>query len=250
MQVQDSNPLYGSFTYGKGYSVCPASAGSACANPTAAADTYWADLIFGTTNNYALATYFRAHLLQSMDNVYAQDDWKLNSKLTLNLGVRWEYGAPYSEANNNHSNFDPGTVTMKTLTPGFVATPFITPYTGGGVYGNTLVNPSLGDYAPRVGFAYAITLDLAIRGGYGTSFVHYTRAGSGDILPINAPSALFVSVTQPSAATAAGYRTLDQGYPAGLATTFNPGTDNITVSVRPVPIDCRVVCAIRCPSIF
>ena len=230
MQVQDSNPLYGSFSYGKGYSVCPASAGSACANSTAAADTYWADLIFGTTNAYALATYFKAHLLQSMDSVYAQDDWKVNSRLTLNLGLRWEYGAPYSEANNNLSNFDPQTLTMLTLTPGATASQFITPYSGGGVYGKTLVNPSLGDYAPRIGFAWSVDPSIVLRGGFGTSYVHYTRAGSGDILPINAPNALFVSVTQPATATAAGYRTLDQGYPTNLATgsNFSPGTDNVT----------------------
>jgi hypothetical protein len=228
MQVQDSNPLYGSFTYGKGYSACPASAGTACNNPTAAADTYWADLLFGTTSNYALATYFRAHLLQTLDSVYAQDDWKVRSNLTLNLGLRWEYGSPYSEANNNLSNFDPATVSMLTLTPGYSGTNGIKSYSGSGVYGKTLVNPSLGDYAPRVGFAYAPTPTIAVRGGFGTSYVHYTRAGSGDILAINAPNALFVSVTQPGSATASGYRTVDQGYPAGLATAFSPGTDNIT----------------------
>ena len=228
MQVQDSNPLYGSFSYGKGYSACPATAGTACNNPTAAADTYWADLIFGTPNNYALATYFRAHLLQTMDNAYAQDDWKVSPKLTLNLGLRWEYGSPYSEAYDNLSNFDPTTVSMLTLTKGYTGSAFIKPYSGGGVYGKTLVNPALGDYAPRVGFAYGVTPTIAVRGGFGTSFVHYTRAGSGDILPINAPSALFVSVTQPSTATSAGYRTVDQGFPQGLAATFSPGTDNIT----------------------
>jgi len=228
MEVQDSNPLFGSFTYGKGYSVCPTAAGAACANTTPAADTYWADFLFGTTNAYALATYFKAHLLQSIHNVYAQDDWKVTPTLTLNLGLRWEYGAPYSEANNNLSNFDPATGTMKTLTKGYTGSGFINPYSGSGVYGSTLVNPSLGDYSPRVGFAYAITPSIVLRGGYGTSYAHYTRAGSGDILAINAPNALFVSVTQPSSATATGYRTVDQGFPPNLATNFTPGTDNIT----------------------
>ncbi len=227
MEVQDSNPLFGSFTFAKGYSACPASAGAACANPTPAADTYWADFLFGTTNNYALATFFKAHLLQSLDSVYAQDDWKVNPKLTLNLGLRWEYGSPYSEAHNHISNFDPTTATMKTLTPGYSGG-FVNSYSGSGVYGKTLVNPALGDYAPRVGFAYQVLPSVVVRGGFGTSYVHYTRAGSGDILAINAPNALFVSVAQPSSVTATGYRTLDQGFPQGLATNFNPGTDNIT----------------------
>ena len=236
MEVQDSNPLFGSFTYGKGYSTCNLAAVKAgCSSsspssvPATVADNYWADLIFGTTNNYALATYFKAHLLQTMDNVYAQDDWKVTPKLTLNLGLRWEYGSPYSEAHSDLSNFDPATQTLLTITPGATATSSITPYSGSGVYGKSLVNPSLGDYAPRVGFAYALTPSVVIRGGFGTSFAHYTRAGSGDILAINAPNALFVSVNQPTTSvTAPGYRTLDQGYPTGLATTFNPGTDNIT----------------------
>ena len=232
MEVQDSNPLFGSFTYGGAFS----------AVGTAAPEDYWADFLFGNTSAYALATYFKAHLLQNMDNLYAQDDWKVNSKLTLNLGLRWEYGQPYGEAHNNLSNFNPATVSMLTITPGATTGPFLTPYNGGGVFGKTLVNPSLGDYAPRIGFAYALTPTVAIRGGYGTSFAHYTRAGSGDILPINAPNALFVSVTQPNptkstttvcpagqSATSC-YVTWDQGYPANLVvpTNFNPGTDNVT----------------------
>jgi hypothetical protein len=235
MEVQDSNPLFGSFTYGKGYSVCPASAGTACVSTSPAADTYWADFLFGATSNYALATYFKAHLLTSMDNAYAQDDWQVTPTLTLNLGVRWEYGANYSEKYNNLSNWDPSTVSMLTLTPGYQGSQFIQPYHGSGAYGSTLVNPDLTDFAPRIGFAWQFAPLTVMRGGFGTSYAHYTRAGSGDILAINAPNALFVSVTQPGSATASGYRTMDEGFPQGLATTFSPGTDNITY----IPKDTR-----------
>lgn len=227
MAVQDSNPLYGSFSYAGAYSLCPTTAGAACSTTKAAPDTYWSDFLFGTTNNYALATFFVAHLRQTLDSAYAQDDWKVLPNLTLNLGVRWEYGSPYSEQHNYLSNFDPVTQTLLTITPGAAATNSVTPVSAGGVYGKTLVNPDLNDFAPRLGFAYSLDPKTVIRGGFGTSYVHYTRAGSGDILAINAPNALFVSVTQPKPGTP-GYRTVDEGFEPGQATTFNPATDNIT----------------------
>jgi hypothetical protein len=236
MAVNDNNPLYGSFSYSGGYSLCPSTTVGGVKVPVnpnctaikaAVTDNYWADFLFGTTNNYSLANLFVAHLRQTMQSTYAQDDWKVLPKLTLNLGLRWEYGSPYSEEHNLLSNFDPVSQTVLTITPGYTATSAVTPVTAGGVYGNTLVNPDFADFGPRVGFAYAATPRTVVRGGFGISYVHYTRAGSGDILAINAPNALFVSVTQPKPGTA-GYRTVDQGFPSGLATTFNPKTDNIT----------------------
>ena len=255
MAVNDNNPLYGSFTYGSGYSLCDAAISASCATtasggaaPTSpVTDTYWADFLFGTTTSYQLANYFVVHLRQTMDNAYAQDDWKVTPNLTLNLGVRWEYGSPYSEWKNNISNFDPVSQSVLTITPGAVAGNGITPVNPGGVYGKTLVNPDLADWSPRVGFAYAVTPRTAIRGGFGTGYVHYTRAGSGDILGINAPQAQFAAVTQikpttanhcstplPAQIIATGsttpscFVTADQGFPSGLVTSFNPATDNIT----------------------
>ncbi len=254
MAVNDNNPLYGSWGYSGGYSLCTAATSANCTTnssgqPTSTSpvsDNYWADFLFGNTNTYSLANYFVAHLRQTMHSVYAQDDWKVSPQLTLNLGLRWEYGSPYSEQNNNISNWDPTSQTVLTTTPGAVAGNGITPYSGGGVYGKTLVNPDLNDFAPRVGFAYSPQANTSIRGGFGVSFVHYTRAGSGDILAINAPQAQFAAVTQiaPSAtnhcnplpaqivaigATAPScYATSDQGFPSALVTAFNPATDNIT----------------------
>jgi hypothetical protein len=236
MAVNDNNPLYGSFSYSGGYSLCPSTTvggvkvpvNANCSSISAAvADNYWADFLFGTTNNYSLANLFVAHLRQTMQSIYAQDDWKILPRLTLNLGLRWEYGSPYSEQHNLLSNFDPISQTVLTITPGYAQTSSVTPVSAGGVYGKTLVNPDFADFGPRLGFAYAATPRIVVRGGYGVSYVHYTRAGSGDILAINAPNALFVSVTQPKPGTA-GYRTVDQGFPDGLATTFSPKTDNIT----------------------
>src|SRR6185437_1239415 len=164
MAFNDNNPLYGSFSYGGGYSLCSSCVGG---GPSAVSDNYWADFLFGNTNNYSLANYFVAHLRQTLDSAYAQDDWHVSPKLTLNLGVRWEYGSPYSEQNKFISNFDPTTQTVLTITPGAVKGNGITPYTGGGgVYGSTLVNPDLNDFAPRLGFAYAATPKMAVRGGY------------------------------------------------------------------------------------
>ena len=239
MAVNDNNPLYGSFTYGGGYS----NAGGATVS-----DTYWADFLFGTTSAYSLANYFVAHLTQTNHNIYAQDDWKALPNLTLNLGLRWEYGSPYSELHNNISNFDPVTQTVLTTSPGAVAIPgAITPVNYGGVYGKTLVNPDYTDFGPRVGFSYAADGKTVVRGGFGISYAHYTRAGSGDILAINAPQAQFASVTQiaptttnhctsplPAQIIATGtttpscFATADQGYPSGLVTSFNKATDNIT----------------------
>jgi hypothetical protein len=238
MAVNDNNPLYGSWTYSGGYS----NAGGATVS-----DTYWADFLFGTTSAYSLANYFVAHLRQTLNNAYFQDDWKVSDQLTLNLGLRWEYGSPYSEANDYISNFNPNTQLVDTINKSAVSGNGINAVlNGSGIEGKTLVNPDYKDFAPRVGFAYAPDAKTAVRGGFGMSYVHYTRAGSGDILAINAPQAQFASVVQTplstyphcgslpaqiiatNSTTPICYATADQGFPSGLVTSFNPATDNIT----------------------
>jgi hypothetical protein len=240
MAVNDNNPLYGSFNYGGAYSN---------AGGTSVSDNYWADFLFGNTSSYSLANYFVAHLRQTMHNAYAQDDWKVSPRLTLNLGLRWEYGSPYSEQNNYVSNFDPITQTMLTTSPGAGGVG-VTPVNFGGVYGKTLMDPDLNDFGPRIGFAYSIDNKTVLRGGFGVSFAHYTRAGSADVLPINAPQAQFAAVSQitpnttnhcnplPAAiipvnsTTPSCYATMDQGFPNTLVTTFNPATAAVTYMPR------------------
>ena len=72
-----------------------------------------------------------------------------------------------------------------------------------------------------------------IRGGYGISYVHFSRAGGGDLLPINGPQVVnaVVNQTQPAAAS---FVPAERGYPAGLAdpSRFDPLTANITYMPR------------------
>ena len=173
-----------------------------------------ADFLWGATNSYSLSSYFVAHLRNQSNFAYVQDDWKVTPKLTLNMGVRYEYSTPYYEQKNLQSNFDPSTQKI------------VTAAQSGNRYA---MQPDKNDFAPRFGFAYAIDANTTVRGGYGISYSHYDRAGSGNILAINPPEALFVTVTQTPSRTGsnAAYTRYDQGFPSNTL-AFNQLTDNIS----------------------
>ena len=77
------------------------------------------------------------------------------------------------------------------------------------------------------------TPSTVVRGGYGISYVHFNRAGGGDLLPINGPQVVNAVVNQTNP-TAPSFVPTEQGYPAGLTdpSQFNPLTANITYMPR------------------
>jgi hypothetical protein len=99
---------------------------------------------------------------------YFQDDWKILPKLTLNLGIRYEYDQPMVEANDKNANIIPlngGTVEYaKSIPLGAPAGSIVCPTTA-------CYNPNYKQIMPRFGFAYQWAPNISIRGGYGaTSF--------------------------------------------------------------------------------
>ena len=80
--------------------------------------------------------------------LFAQDDLKVNDKLTLNLGVRWDVDVPRTEAHNNTSNFSPTAIDPEYGIPGALV--FGTEYKGNTRWADTYYK----DIAPRVGFAF------------------------------------------------------------------------------------------------
>lgn len=98
---------------------------------------------------------------------YIQDDFKVNEKLTLNLGLRYEYDQPWYESNNKTANvlLDTGTVEYAgSLPAGAVPGSIVCPT-------RACYNANYRQWMPRLGFAYQAMPRLVIRGGYGgTSF--------------------------------------------------------------------------------
>ena len=63
--------------------------------------------MFGFRSQYTLSNILIANLRQQMHFAYVQDDFRVNDKLTLNLGLRYEYATPHWEKDNILTNYDP-----------------------------------------------------------------------------------------------------------------------------------------------
>jgi hypothetical protein len=126
-----------------------------------------ADFLIGVPDTSTIAfgnadKYFR----QPVYDAYATDDWRILSILTINAGVRWEYGAPITELHGRLVNLD--------LTPGFAAgapvlgSDPVGPLTGTH-YPSSLIRPDLHGIEPRIGISWRPipASTVVVRAGYG-----------------------------------------------------------------------------------
>lgn len=98
---------------------------------------------------------------------YVQDDWRVNSKLVLNLGVRWETNLPPTGLDDRWSDFSPTRLNPGAGRLGAV----IFAGSGPGREGSrTLADSYFYALGPHIGFAYSATDKLVIRGSYARSF--------------------------------------------------------------------------------
>jgi hypothetical protein len=103
---------------------------------------------------------------------YVQDDWKLKRRLTLNLGLRYDYATGPVERWNRSSNFDPFVTNPETGTKGALLYAGVTK-------DRHFTIPPKRNFGPRIGFAWDVHGDgkMAVRAGYG---LIYNAIESGD----------------------------------------------------------------------
>ena len=160
-----------SFTQGPNPTVASSTAGNALASLLLGAGS--SGNLYQAWKNVAAQSFYYAG--------YLQDDWKVSRKLTLNLGLRYDYDQPRTERFNRFNWFDP-----------FVASPLATKFPGlkGGLqfvgvdgHPRSQYIPDRNNFGPRLGLAYQVTPQTVVRMGYGHLFGISPQEAIGTVGP-------------------------------------------------------------------
>ena len=185
---------------------------------------------------------------------YLQDDWKVNRKLTVNIGVRYELLSPINERFARQANFDLQSMTLfipkgkqqdLPLPPNF-ATSFPNVKVDRGSVSSYLIPWDKLDIGPRIGAAYQLNNKTVIRLGFGIFYGGEENQGGspnrGEGVPFNQSTAMtrtngvsgFIGISDPLC-TGCNYM------PGGLTGGFpaNPFALNASISFRGVQSDFR-----------
>jgi hypothetical protein len=174
-------------------------------------------------NNNVIETGNRFHNY----SLFAQDDWKVSSKLNLNYGLRWDVFSPFTESHNRYSFGDPN---LPNPAAGGVG--------GALVYGTQLVHTHYDNFQPRLGIQYSLDSKTVLRAGFvladtlGTMGLGGGGSAQGATGPgqtgLNPPSAIATSVTgQPAFYWDQGVTIPPTPFPVG---TSGFGAGNSTVN--------------------
>ncbi len=161
----------GTYSFNRGFTQGP----NANQGGPTAGDAF-ASLLLGTPSSGAFGTAIRAESVNEYYGLYVQDDWKLTSRLTFNLGLRYELEMPRKESKDRLDWFD-----FNVASPLAGKVSGVGDLRGGiqfaGVGGNPRrhFDTDANNFGPRFGFAYQVDRATVARGGYGIFY------GSGSI---------------------------------------------------------------------
>lgn len=190
----------------------------------------FADFLLGlpqqTSLQFGATSYnFRANAF----DFFAQDDWRFRSNLSFNLGLRYEYNGPYTEAQDRISNLlvAPGFASAQPVVPAGAVLP---PNSGIFLLSSTpsLIKPDRNNFAPRIGIAWKPWKQMVVRAGYG---INYNLAQYGIVIQNFAFQPPFAETatnsTDVNGLAGANLLTLTNGFPAASAATV---TNNFAIN--------------------
>lgn len=152
-------------------------------------------------------------------SAFVQDDWKATTRLTLNIGLRYEYTTPVVEAANRMANFD-------------IAANRLLFAQAGGIRERALAERDLNNFAPRFGLAYQLSQKTVIRTGYG---IFHTLEDAGHHNPLfNPPYSASFSFPSNQLTTNTALRPTQGFPPVGLPANFANGGQFLNINGRPI----------------
>jgi hypothetical protein len=177
LEDNDNNPLTGSlaaFTFTNNETTCVNTSCGAKSNgtPLATGGNAYASFLLGLVDSSTITQDSFAESGGRYKDYapYVQDDIKVNQRLTLNLGLRWDVWGPYKEEYNRESFFNPNI-----SNPVAGGIPGALEFAGYGSYScdcSTVVHTDLRNFGPRIGIAYRIGNNTVIRASYGIFYAH------------------------------------------------------------------------------
>jgi hypothetical protein len=180
-------------------------------NTTVGSDAGSGNAMASMMLGYFSAAYYSVNIAYALQQIYMapfiQDDWRANRRLTLNLGLRWDYESPFTERYNRMvSNFcttcvNPlqAQVTALTLNGGlqYVSASNRFPY-----------SRDLNDFQPRLGFPYQASPTTVVRGGFGIIYFNTLES------PIS--TGFSASTSYNNFTSSAPLNSLSNPYPSGV----------------------------------
>lgn len=244
--LQSAQPR-GNLVYSGMYSNDPSRAGTTGAGIV--------DFLLDNLQSATITNLFTTEDQRWYNAAFIQDDWKVNSRLTLNLGLRWEYAQPYIELHGRQGNFVPGPYTPAgtAFAPGYVrasgvyllptkamGVPLPAVFTNSLAANNitlrytdnqSLVDPRHTDFSPRIGFAVTPNNKLVLRGAFGIFYGGIESLGFGPNIGQNVPFAITDTISQQTCSSPtnchAPLTNLEMGFNGLLGADGSLSTSNI-----------------------
>ena len=140
------------------------------------------DFLLGTPREFGASNTVYMNMRTNFLHFYVQDDWKVNDKLTLNLGLRYELNPPYVETRDGIANFNLGT--CRGCDDGYI---HVAGLNGDDHFNRALMTTDKTNFAPRLGMAYRLREKTVLRMAYGMYYGNMSNTGGGEFMETMPP---------------------------------------------------------------